>query len=38
MFLNKKHAALAERAAKVLAEMKADGTYQELYDKYLKFP
>jgi polar amino acid transport system substrate-binding protein len=38
MFLNKKHADLAERIGKVLAEMKADGSYQELYDKYLKFP
>lgn len=36
MYLNKKHAALAPKAAKALADMKADGSYQELYDRYLK--
>ncbi len=36
MYLNKKHAALAPKAAKALADMKADGSYQKLYDLYLK--
>jgi polar amino acid transport system substrate-binding protein len=36
MFLNKKHAALGQKAAEALAAMKADGTYQELYERYLK--
>ena len=35
MYLNKKHAALAPRAAKALADMKADGSYKKLYDAYL---
>jgi len=36
MYLNKKHAALVPRVAKALAEMKADGSYQKLYNRYLK--
>jgi polar amino acid transport system substrate-binding protein len=36
MYLNKKHAALVPKAAKALASMKADGSYQKLYDAYLK--
>jgi polar amino acid transport system substrate-binding protein len=36
MYLNKKHAALASKAANALAGMKADGSYQKLYDTYLK--
>jgi len=36
MYLNKKHAALAPKAAKALADMKADGSYQKLYDLYLR--
>jgi polar amino acid transport system substrate-binding protein len=35
MYLNKKHAALAPRAARALADMKADGSYKKLYDAYL---
>lgn len=36
MYLNKKHAALVPKVAKALADMKADGSYQKLYDLYLK--
>ncbi len=36
MYLNKKHAALVPKVAKALADMKADGSYQQLYDLYLK--
>jgi polar amino acid transport system substrate-binding protein len=36
MYLNKKHAALVPKVAKALADMKADGSYQRLYDQYLK--
>lgn len=36
MYLNKKHAALVPRVAKALADMKADGSFQKLYDLYLK--
>lgn len=36
MYLNKKHAALVPRVAEALAAMKADGTYQSLYDAYLR--
>jgi polar amino acid transport system substrate-binding protein len=36
MYLHKKHAALVPRAAKALADMKADGSYQKLYAQYLK--
>jgi polar amino acid transport system substrate-binding protein len=36
MYLNKKHAALVPKVAQALADMKADGTYQQLYDRYLK--
>jgi len=36
MYLNKKHAALVPKVAKALADMKADGSYQKLYDQYLK--
>jgi polar amino acid transport system substrate-binding protein len=36
MYLHKKHAALVPKIAQALADMKADGTYQKLYDAYLK--
>jgi polar amino acid transport system substrate-binding protein len=36
MYLNKKHAALVPKVARALADMKADGSYQKLYDLYLK--
>jgi polar amino acid transport system substrate-binding protein len=36
IYLNKKHAALVPKVAQALAEMKTDGSYQKLYDAYLK--
>lgn len=36
MYLNRKHAALVPRVAQALVDMKADGTYQRLYDLHLK--
>ena len=36
MYLNKKHAALVPKVAKALADMKADGSYQKLFDRYLQ--
>jgi len=36
IYLNKKHAALVPKAAQALVEMKTDGSYQKLYDAYLK--
>ena len=36
MYVNKKHALLVPKLARALAEMKADGSYQKLYDLYLK--
>jgi polar amino acid transport system substrate-binding protein len=36
MYLNKKHEALVERVAAALVAMKADGTWQSLFDRYLK--
>ena len=36
MYLNKKHEALVPKLAQALRDMKADGTYQKLYDTYLK--
>jgi polar amino acid transport system substrate-binding protein len=36
MYLHKKHAALVPRVAQALAAMKADGSYQQLYDRILK--
>ena len=36
MYLNKKYAALVPKVAQALADMKKDGTYQNLYDTYLK--
>jgi polar amino acid transport system substrate-binding protein len=36
MYLNKKHVALVSGVARALADMKADGTYQKLFDMYLK--
>jgi len=36
MYLNKKHAALVPKVARALADMKADGSYQKLYDLHLK--
>lgn len=36
MYLNKKHAALVPRVAQALADMKADGSYRKLHDRYLK--
>ena len=35
MFVHKKHAHLAPKMAQVLADMKADGTYQKNYDQSL---
>lgn len=35
MYLNKKHAALVPRLAQALKEMKADGSYQKVYDETL---
>ena len=36
MSLNKKHAALVPRVSQALADMKADGSYQKLFDQYVK--
>jgi polar amino acid transport system substrate-binding protein len=36
MYLNKKHAALVPKLAQALREMKADGSYQKVYDATLK--
>jgi ABC-type amino acid transport substrate-binding protein len=36
MYLNNKHAALAPKVAASLAQLKADGSYQSLYDSILK--
>ncbi len=36
MYLNKKHAALVPKLAKALADMKADGSYQNIFDRILK--
>lgn len=36
MYLNKKHAALVPLVAQALADMKTDGSYQKLHDRYLK--
>ena len=36
MYLNKKHAALVPQVAQALADMKADGSYRKLHDRYLK--
>lgn len=36
MYLNKKHAALVPKLAQALADMKADGSYQKLFDMTLK--
>lgn len=36
MYLHKRHAALVDKAAAVLAEMKRDGTYRRLHDATLK--
>jgi polar amino acid transport system substrate-binding protein len=36
MYLHKKHADLVPKVARALADMKADGSYQKIYDAYLK--
>jgi polar amino acid transport system substrate-binding protein len=36
MYLNKKHAALVPRVAQALRDMKADGSYQRIFDATLK--
>ena len=35
MYVHKKHAHLAPRLAEALREMKADGTYQKIFDRTL---